>query len=156
MRIEARSATSDDLEALVELYRTLEAEMVGLKPIWSLADALPEPVESAFKEALGDAETLVVLGTLDGVPLGFLLARSEPLLPQAEGERVGVIRLVFTDPEARAVGVGEAMLQQVLEELRARGHRRFDAHVPPGHRHAKNFFEAAGFAARSIVMHHRG
>jgi hypothetical protein len=42
----------------------------------------------------------------------------------------------------------------VLAELRQRGISKFDAHVLPGHRLAKNFFESGGFSARSIVMHH--
>ena len=76
------------------------------------------------------------------------------MLPQAAGEEVGVIRLIFTDPEARGVGVGDAMITQALAELRGRGLRYFDARVSPGHRHAKNFFESNGFSARLIVMHH--
>jgi hypothetical protein len=52
------------------------------------------------------------------------------------------------------VALGETMRDAVLEELRSRGITKFDAHVLPGHRLAKNFFEAGGFSARSIVMHH--
>jgi hypothetical protein len=41
-----------------------------------------------------------------------------------------------------------------MDLLRERGITKFDAHVLPGHRLAKNFFEAGGFSARSIIMHH--
>jgi hypothetical protein len=41
-----------------------------------------------------------------------------------------------------------------LTEHRALGIRLFDARVLPGHRLAKNFFEAGGFSARLIIMHH--
>ena len=41
-----------------------------------------------------------------------------------------------------------------MDDYRAMGHHLFDAHVLPGHRLAKNFFEAGGFSARTIVMHH--
>jgi len=50
--------------------------------------------------------------------------------------------------------VGEQMRDLVMDLLRERGISKFDAHVLPGHRLAKNFFEAGGFSARSIVMHH--
>ena len=152
--IHVRHATVDDIEALKRLYRLLEEEMTALSAMWSLADGLAEPVTESLRRALVDPETVVALGEIDGVPVGFLLARVEELLPQAKGERLGAIRLVFVEPEARGVGVGEAMRDMVLDELRGRGIRRFDAHVLPGHRMAKNFFEAGGFAARSIVMHH--
>jgi len=155
VRIAARSATADDLRELVRLYRLLAAEMREYHRMWELADGLPEPVEESLELALTDPETAVFLGTIDDVTFGFILARSEPLLSQAGGERIGSIRLVFTEPEAREVGVGEAMRETVLEHLRAEGHRLFDAHVLPGHRLVKNFFESGGFSARSIVMHHR-
>jgi ribosomal protein S18 acetylase RimI-like enzyme len=153
--IDARRAVIEDLPELVRLYRRLEEEMAGYHEMWRPADGLPEPVAQALEAALEDASTFIYLGTIDEVPLGFILARSEPMLPQAGESRIGVIRLVFTEPEAREVGVGEAMLDVLLGDLRRSGHRRFDAHVLPGHRLVKNFFESAGFSARSIVMHHR-
>jgi ribosomal protein S18 acetylase RimI-like enzyme len=156
MEISARPATGDDLPALEELYRSLRDEMVRLKPVWADADGLAEPVASTFETALADAHTAVYVGELEGVPVGFLLARSEALLPQAEGERIGSIRLIFTRSEARSVGVGEAMMNRFRSDFHASGHRRFDAHVSPGHRAAKSFFEARGFTARRIVMHDRG
>jgi ribosomal protein S18 acetylase RimI-like enzyme len=155
MRVEARAATADDLEELARLFRLLTDEMRLYHPMWEMADGLPEPVEEAFRTALQDADTLLYLGTIDDVPFGFILGRSEPLLAQAGGRRIGSIRFVFTESEAREVGVGEAMREALLEEFRARGHRLFDAHVLPGHRLVKNFFESGGFSARSIVMHHR-
>jgi ribosomal protein S18 acetylase RimI-like enzyme len=128
--------------------------MTTLHPMWPLADGLPEPIDRAFSDALADEDTLVLVGSIDGYPLGFLVARVEELLPQAKGEQVGSIRLVFVDAHAREVGIGESMREMALAEMRARGLTRFDAHVLPGHRLVKNFFEAGGFSARSIVMHH--
>jgi ribosomal protein S18 acetylase RimI-like enzyme len=154
MEVTARQAGPDDLSALVSLYGQLETEMTTLHPMWPLADGLPEPIDRAFSDALADAHTLVLVGMIDGYPLGFLVARVEDLLPQAKAEQVGSIRLVFVDADAREVGIGESMREMALTELRARGLKRFDAHVLPGHRLVKNFFEAGGFAARSIVMHH--
>ena len=154
MEVTARAAIPEDLETLIHLYRLLEEEMVALHPMWPLADGLPEPVEEALAQAIADPEATVAVGLIDGALLGFLLARVEELLPQAKDEQIGAIRLVFVDREAREVGVGEAMLDLTLTKLRGRGLTRFDAHVLPGHRLVKNFFEAGGFAARSIIMHH--
>lgn len=154
MEVAARRAGPEDLLTLVGLYRELEAEMTSLHPMWPVADGLPEPIDQALKDALADESTLVYLGTIDGLPFGFLLARIEGLLPQAKGEQIGSIRLVYVEFDAREVGVGEAMRDQMLSDLRREGIKRFDAHVLPGHRLVKNFFEAGGFAARSIIMHH--
>lgn len=139
---------------LENLYRSLGKEMEALHGMWPLADGLDEPVADSFREALGDPDTIVLMGEIDGYPFGFLIARVEPLLAQANGELIGAIRLIYVDEEAREVAVGEAMRETALDILRQRGITKFDAHVLPGHRLAKNFFEAGGFSARSIIMHH--
>lgn len=154
MEVGSRRASAEDLAVLVDLYRSLEKEMVALHPMWPLADGLAEPVEDSIAKALADPDTSIYLGTIDDVPVGLLLIRVEELLPQAGGAWVGAIRLVFVDHDAREIGVGEVMRDQALSEHRAMGIRLFDAHVLPGHRLAKNFFEAGGFSARLIIMHH--
>lgn len=154
MRAGARRADESDIDVLTGLYRSLEAEMVELHPMWPFADGLDEPIDEALAKTLVDPDTVTLIGTVDGYPFGFLMARVEPLLAQADGERLGAIRLIFVDHEAREVAVGEAMRELAMSLLRERGISKFDAHVLPGHRLAKNFFEAGGFAARSIVMHH--
>ena len=153
MRPSARPATSDDVEVLESLYRKLEKEMTELHGMWALADGLAEPVRESLESAIADPKSLVVIGEIEGYPFGFLVARIEELLPQADGEKVGSIRLVFVDPEAREVGIGETMRDLALDVFTENGLTRLDAHVLPGHRLAKNFFEAGGFSARSIIMH---
>lgn len=154
MRISARPAERGDLNTLEILYRDLETEMTALHPMWPLADGLAEPVMESLREALADESTMVVIGEIEDYPFGFLVARVEGLLPQAGGEEICSIRLVFVEMEAREVSAGEVMRDFVMEHMRDRGISKFDAHVLPGHRLVKNFFEAGGFSARSIVMHH--
>lgn len=152
--VTARTAGAEDVPSLVRLYRGLEEEMTALHPMWPLADGLPEPVGVSFERLLADPDGVVVLGELDGYPFGFASARVEEILPQAKGEKVGSIRLIYVEPEAREVALGEEIRDYVIDVLRQRGISKFDAHVLPGHRLAKNFFEAGGFSARSIIMHH--
>lgn len=154
MKVRARPATTADLPMILELYRRLEDEMTGLHPMWPRRDGLAEPVEESLGSAIDDADAYLYVGEIEEVPFGFLLARVERSLPQAGHEEVGVIRLVYTDLEAREVGVAETMRDMAMDDLRRRDISKFDAHVLPGHRLAKNFFEAGGFSARSIVMHH--
>lgn len=154
MRVHARLATAADLAAIEDMYRKLEDEMTGLHPMWPLADGLAEPLEESLRVALEDGASRLIVGEVDGHPFGFLLARVEGLLPHARGELVGSIRLVFTDHDAREVGVAEKMRDLAMQEMRDEGISKFDAHVLPGHRLAKNFFEAGGFSARHIIMHH--
>ena len=150
--VTARLDTRDDFTELGRLYQALSEEMSALSSLWSLADGLADPVDESLGEIVTNPDTVAFIGEIDGVPVGFLVARIEPMLPQAEGGKIGAIRLIFVDHEAREVGVGEAMLTAAVEALASRGVSVFDAHVLPGHRLVKNFFEAGGFKARSIVM----
>jgi GNAT superfamily N-acetyltransferase len=151
--VQARSATASDITTLAELYGQLESEMVGLKPIWASADGLAEPIGDAFDGLISRPDSAVIIGEIDDVPFGFLAWSDDPLLPQAAPERVATVRLIFTAPDARRVGVGEAMIGRFRADAEERGISLFDAIVPPGHRDAKNFFESHGFKARRIVMH---
>lgn len=154
LSVTARVAGTEDVPSLLRLYRGLETEMTTLHPMWPLADGLAEPVESSFETLLADPDAIVVIGEIDGYPFGFTAARVEEMLPQAKDEKVGSIRLIYVEPEAREIALGEEMRDVVIDLLRRRGISKFDAHVLPGHRLAKNFFEAGGFSARAIVMYH--
>jgi GNAT superfamily N-acetyltransferase len=125
--------------------------MDSIHPLWSRADGLRPPLEDSLNAAIDSADKVLLLASIDQVDVGLLLAVCEQLL---DGEPIGSIRLVFVEEEARGIGVGESLRDEVLGRLRARGISMFDAYVLPGHRLAKNFFEQGGFAARSIVMHH--
>ncbi len=151
--VTARPAGSDDVPQLLRLYRLLEGEMAALRPTWPVVDGLAEPADLSLAALLASPEWAVIAGSVDGVMVGFLAWRDETMLPQAEGARLGSVRFIFTEAEARGIGVGEAMMTEFLAAARQRHITRFDAHVSPGHREAKNFFESNGFKARSIVMH---
>lgn len=154
MIVTARPATPRDLPHLVDFYRALEKEQLALRPLWDVAEGLAEPVADSFAALMDRDDVRLVIGEIDGVPLGFAMTTLDSMLPQADGDVVATIRLIFTDSEARGVGVGHEMASDALEHFTARGVRYFDARVSPGHRNAKNFFEAHGFSARLIVMHH--
>jgi GNAT superfamily N-acetyltransferase len=64
-----------------------------------------------------------------------------------------VIEEIYVQPEARAVGVGELLVERLVAFCVEAGCSGVDAAALPGHRQAKNFFERAGFTARLLVMH---
>lgn len=154
MNVTTRVASVDDVGTLESLYRDLAEEMTELHPMWPLADGLAEPIADSLHTLVEAPDAVVLVGEIDFNPFGFLVAKVEPLLPQAGGEEIGSIRLIYVERDAREVAVGEVMRDEAMDMLRARGISKFDAHVLPGHRLAKNFFEAGGFSARAIVMHH--
>ena len=153
MEISQRPAEPGDVEAIVRLYGPAEAEQVELREAWPIADGIAAPQHDTLAALLKDQDAHVIVGSIDEVIFGFSVGRIEGLLPQAEGERIGVIHQIYVEEPARMVGVAEAMLAGMMEWFRSQGIKRFDAIVSPGHRLAKNFFESAGFKARRITMY---
>jgi GNAT superfamily N-acetyltransferase len=150
----ARPATENDLPRLVELARAAIAELTPMKggAVWAAREARPEPIEESLKASLADEHTRVVVGTIDDVPIGYAAVRVEVL---HDGSRLGVVDDIFVEEEARQVGVGEAMMGDLVAWCEEQGCAGMDAMALPGHRSTKNFFEESGFTARNLVMHHR-
>ncbi|HWH33712.1 MAG TPA: GNAT family N-acetyltransferase [Acidimicrobiales bacterium] len=148
----ARPALPADLPVLAALAASAVAEQVGDRGggIWSQRESRALPAEGSLAAAIDDPGQLVVAGTIDGVVLGYGVVRTEAL---RNGAVLGVISDLYVDPEAREVGVGEAMTDCLLAWCQAQGCQGVDALALPGNRSTKNFFESFGFTARAIVVH---
>lgn len=149
-----RPATEEDLPRLAELARAGIAELTPMKGgvVWAAREARAEPVEESLKVSLADDATHLVVGTIDDVPVGYASVRLETL---NDGSCLGVVDDIFVEEGAREVGVGEAMMGELIAWCEAHGCFGMDAMALPGHRSTKNFFEESGFTARNLVMHHR-
>jgi GNAT superfamily N-acetyltransferase len=128
------------------------AELDGQRGGALLAGSLvtPGPLEDALQAVIADGDQLLVLGTTDDAEVGFAAAHCDRM----RREPIGVVDMIFVEPSARQVGVGEAMLDLLVTWAQARGCHGVDAPALPGNRAAKAFFEEHGFVARLLVMHH--
>jgi ribosomal protein S18 acetylase RimI-like enzyme len=147
-----RTATLDDATRVVELARWLRVELTELRggALWAEREGAGEPLDAAFALWLADPAWLVVVGSIDEVIVGYGVVEIETL---RNGSHLGVIHELFVEIEARSIGVGESMVNELVEFCRAADCVGIDARALPGHRAAKNFFETHGFTARAIVMH---
>lgn len=96
-----------------------------------------------------DPRRRVLVGTVDGVVVGVTVARVDDV----RGTPLGVVDFCYVEPGARAIGVGGAMLDEIVRWFAASGCRGADVAALPGDRAAKQFLEGAGFTARAITMH---
>jgi GNAT superfamily N-acetyltransferase len=115
-------------------------------------EARAEPVDDSLAAAIASPDHRVVAGTIDDVVVGYAAARVENL---RTGSRLAVIDELYVEAEARAVGVGEALMADIVAWAADEHCDGIDAMALPGDRNTKNFFEMSGFTARLLVMHHR-
>lgn len=149
----ARPATPADRETVSRLWEQAVAELDGQRGGALLAGALDRPDLDGFLEAsLSDPERLLVLGFIDEVPVGL----ASVFVNRVRREPVATLELIYTDPNARQVGVAEAVLEVVAEWSSTRDVVGMDAPALPGNRAAKSFFETHGFQARLLIMYRPG
>ncbi len=149
----ARPATEADIPRLAELAREAIKELLPMRggAVWWAQEGRQEPIEAGFAADVVDGNRRMVVATIDGVVVGYAVVHIERL---ADDSRLGVVQEIFVEADARQVGLGEAMMDDLIEWCAARGCFGMDGLALPGHRSTKNFFEESGFTARKLVMHH--
>jgi GNAT superfamily N-acetyltransferase len=148
-----RAATEADTVAVAEMAERAAASLRGQRGAdVMLAREAPVPTATTLTDWMSRGDATVLLGLLDEQPVGVAAAVVEVLL---DDEHLAVIPMLWVDEEARAMSVGEALLVALVDWARAQGCAAVDAYALPGERITKNFFEAAGFKARLLTVHHR-
>ncbi len=148
----ARPARAEDLPAVADLAAAGAAEKRAQKggALWWRRERRPGDPASELAAMVASPDHEVAVGTLDGTVVGYGVVRREPL---ADGGILGVIEDIYVDPGARAVGIGEALMDHLLGWCRDHGCFGVDSLALPGDRATKNFFESFGLVARAIVVH---
>lgn len=150
--VSARPATTDDIPTLVQLDAEGAAGIVGVRGghLETQLHGRRGDVAAGFSDDLSDNDTLVLVGTIDDVVVGHLVATRRGL---ADGTTISIVRDLFVQKPARGVGVGERLLALAVDDATTHGCAGIDARALPGDRATKNFFESFGLVARSISVH---
>jgi ribosomal protein S18 acetylase RimI-like enzyme len=146
-----RRAEAADLERCRELVTEALAATQGQRgAALLLAGASPVGLASTLVDhwALND-ETATVVGTFNDVIVGVAAGTVSESGPRT----LGRIECFYVEPDARAVGVGQAMVDALLEYFSARGCSDVDAMALPGDRSSKQLLESSGFKARLLILH---
>jgi len=109
-------------------------------------EGLPE----RFEQALDNEDQIAVVGTYEGLVFGYAIAHSERV---AGAGKLGLLQDFVVEEPMRKVGIGEAMMNLLVDWFRAEGCFGVDAWALPGDRHTKNFFESFGLKARLLTAH---
>lgn len=147
-----RPAVDADLGRLAELAGQAVAELTAGRggAVWARHRGRRAPYQDELAAQLADPDHRVLVGTLDGAVLGYGVARVEVL---RDGGRLGIIEDLYTEPGGRELGIGEVVMQALIDWCADRDCFGVDSLALPGDRHTKNFFESFGLVARAIVVH---
>jgi GNAT superfamily N-acetyltransferase len=142
--VPASAALVPDLVALARAGRAEVADARG-GALFVARECLPEPLEEAFEALRATGDGGLFAATVDGVAVGYAVVVSD-------GSEA-LLRELVVDPEARAIGLGELLLEAAIGWARARGCVGLGSYALPGARDTKNFFEAAGMKTRLLLVH---
>ena len=109
-----------------------------------------DELRARIEAAIDEPGSLLLVGTYDGVVFGYALAVFEEL---DDGALLARVEQLLVEEEAREVGIGETVMNAIVDEARSRGCIGIDSLALPGDRETKNFFESFGLKARQLVVH---
>lgn len=153
MRVSARHAVESDSHELVELAaRGLEEKLSQRGGrLWSILDIAHQAPAEVIAEAITSPSKLAAVGQIDGAAVG--LAMATILEPSGDTPPIVELIAIHVDESARGVGVGEALMDLVLQWASEHECGGIDSTALPGDRNTKNFFESFGLVARAIRVH---
>ena len=129
-----RNAVPDDAAAIARVQvRSAQGGFAGIFPAEALATLDPEPRVALWRERLP------LVAEEEGEIVGF--AHVGP----SDEEPVGEVFRIFVLPERWGAGVGRALMETALEELRAEGFAEATLWVHADNPRARRFYEAGGW-----------
>jgi GNAT superfamily N-acetyltransferase len=148
----ARLATVDDIADIVAVAASHRGSMLDQRgaDLFLQREAGPVDVGDRVRQALASDDNAVVVGTYDDIVFGYGLIGYEALL---DGSRLARLHHFLVDAEIRKSGIGEAMMNLVVDLATEQGCIGVDSVALPGDRDTKNFFESFGLKARLLTVH---
>jgi GNAT superfamily N-acetyltransferase len=147
VQIFSRPASSQDLDVLVILECEARNSLNEFRGADRLASDVPE-IGSRWLEELNNDAVFVLVGGIDSVVMGYLVAR----MFATSVNQIATIEQVFVTHDARNLGVGDALVSSALAWAQQQKLTALDALALPGDRETKNLYERSGLVARLITV----
>lgn len=141
-----RAAVPQDLDELVRLETEYRGAAQASRGGTAWLRDHPALTATDWAERLTDGSTHTVVSGIDGAVLGVASVRRNPTRDCACIDRI------YVTEAAREVGLGDAMLDALVQAARVWGVHDIEAEALPGDRDTKNLYERAGLVARLIVV----
>jgi GNAT superfamily N-acetyltransferase len=135
-----------DFELLEELDRLHRAFFAG-------SEVKPGQFMDFVTARLGDERMLLILAMAGDMPVGYGLAfdvAEHPFMP--EWQRAGYITQLYVSVDHRRRGVGQRLVNHIIEWLASRGVARVLLNVVPDESVAERFWREQGFVPCRVRM----
>src|SRR5262245_22186435 len=139
LEVSARPASPMDIVPLAELVGEGVAAAAQYRgsDLWLVEEGPHAPFETYLHSVADDPMRQALAGCVDDVPVGVMLVERR-LLPDQRW--MGRISFVYVHPHARAIGVGEVLVDAALVWAREQGCVGIDGVAFPGDRETKNLY----------------
>ena len=137
-----RQAITQDATVLAALEELCVRESESFRGSTELLSEVPPIGDELIRFQAEPHNFVFVIETLDEI-CGF--AQMEIL------KSVAMVRRVYVSPNARELGAGATLIDELRTHAKSLGCNRIDAYALPGDRLTKNLFERAGMKARLLI-----
>jgi ribosomal protein S18 acetylase RimI-like enzyme len=148
-----RPATVADVPALYRLMQGMQTLHAGAHPEVFKATLDSEPTTAFFTEVLSNDRNIVLVAETSDAIIGYLWCQER--LPAdsfyARTAHTAYINHLSVDPSHRRRGIGEALVERVMAELKERDVVRVGVDYWTFNRPARSFFASLGFTSRREV-----
>lgn len=154
MNVSLRTAQDKDKNSFVELSimlgkfnRENHYDACKSDDFQEVLQSLRSKAEYTFLQRNNDM--LILMAVVDGVVCGYSLARiicEEPWVDNGTG-RMGLFDELYLDESARGLGLGQEMIDRVMNWMEKKEIKRVKLHAYSWNQHAKTLYERNGFKA---------
>ena len=159
-----RAARRSDLQRIADLRMRGLGEAAHAESRLRLMPDARARTEQALPVWMGQDERILIVAegeapeeTVDGEPaspplLGYAMGRMNVAPPVFQNQHVGELLEIFLLPEARGLGLGQALVAVITEALRGRGAQVLRAAVPVANEVARSQLQHAGYKPLQRIL----
>ncbi len=154
MAVQVRRAVCDDAAPMAVIHvQAWKVAYRGLMPDEVLERLSVEQRQEMWRQALAAESPVVYVAAKRGVVVGFCAVAAPSRDDHAE-DRVAELVAIYVNPDLWRAGVGRALMDVALEDLRDGGWRWVTLWVLAENRPARDFYTRFGFVPDGAEMLH--
>ena len=151
--MEVVRALKSDIPAILEIWKELMDFHVPFDSRYTLSEGAEESMNDHLERLVEAEDALVIMAVENTKPMGFGIARIRNYPPVFIKQTYGTIEDLAVSSEYRRKGLGELMLNEMLDWFRFRGIDRVELRVASMNTVGYSFWRKHGFTDYMHIMY---